>query len=399
MPSAGASAAGMGGSTPNPNSGGASGAGLSGAPGSSGTDSGGTNNGGASSGGDAGDPSGASAGSAGSAAGIGGQDMYPLMKVLPLFTAADVPAKGPMESPSSKQGWTPPTTLPTRTGNGIAQHPMLYVGENYNRIILVNGGKVIWTYDTLPGYELDDVWMMSNGNILYSHMTFIEEITPKKEVVWHYKPASGEIHTLQPIGLDKVLFVENALPMARVRIYNKKTATFEVDHPLAAAGTQHGQFRRFRMTGAGTYLGSFLSGAKVVEFDSHFKELWSFATPSPWSGVRLKNGNTLIQDEKESTAKEVDPAGQVVWQLARSGLTLPAGTMMGNTQTSERLSNGNTVMFGNGGTNVNNIQAVEVTPDKQIVWVLQDWMHLGDATSAQFLDEPGYPEIPGDTNH
>ena len=329
----------------------------------------------------------------------GGIDLYPLLKVLPLFTAPDVPVRGPSESPPSRQGWTPPGTLPTRAGSGIAQHPMLYVGENYNRIILVNGGKVIWTYDTAPGFELDDVWMLSNGNILYSHMTFIEEITPKKQVVWHYAPTSGEIHTCQPIGLDKVFFVENALPMARVRIYNKTTGMYELDHLIAAAGTQHGQFRRWRVTGAGTYLAAFISGGKVVEFDKNFNPIWTFLSPQPWSVARLKNGNTLIQDERDSATKEVDAAGQIVWQLTKAGLTLPAGTMMGNTQSCERLSNGNTVMFGNGGTNVANIQAVEVTPAKQIVWMLQDWMHLGDATSAQFIDEPGYPEIPGDTNH
>jgi hypothetical protein len=362
--------------------------------------SGGGGSSGASSGGGGGPAAGAggAAGLAG-AAGAGGQDMYPLLKVLPLFTASDVPVRGPQEAAPSKQNWTPPATLPVRTGKGIAQHPMLYVGENYNRIILVNEGKVIWTYDTTPGYELDDVWMLSNGDILYSHMTFIEEITPKKEVVWHYKPASGEIHTVQPIGFDRVLFVENALPMARVRIYNKKTAMFEVDHQLAAGASQHGEFRRFRITGAGTYLGSFLEAGKVVEYDKDFNIIWSYVSPAPWSSVRLKNGHTLIQDETQSASKEVDSTGKVVWQLAKSELTLPAGTQMGNTQSCERLASGNTVMFGNGGTNVNNIQAVEVTPDKQVVWVLQDWMHLGDATSAQFLDEPGFPEVPGDTNH
>ncbi|MBC8131892.1 MAG: hypothetical protein H7X95_02850, partial [Deltaproteobacteria bacterium] len=343
---------------------------------------------------------GAGTGGAGTDGGApdGGRDMYPLLKVLPLFTAPDVPVRGPNESPPSRQGWTPPATLPTRVGKGIGQHPMLYVGENYNRIVLVNEGKVIWTYDTAPGYELDDVWMLSNGNILYSHMTFIEEITPKKQVVWRYAPTNGEIHACQPIGFDKVFFVENSLPMAKVRVYNKKTARYEVDHLIAAAGSQHGQFRRARMTGAGTYLLAFISGGKVVEYDKDFNVIWTFLSPQPWSVARLKNGNTLIQDERESLTKEVNPQGQIVWQIARSEFVLPAGTRMGNTQTSERLSNGNTVVFG-GGANVANIQAVEVTPTKQVVWMLQDWIHLGDATSAQFLDEPGYPEVPGDTNH
>jgi len=38
---------------------------------------------------------------------------------------------------------------------------------------------------------------------------------------------------------------------------------------------------------------------------------------------------------------------------------------------------------------------VEVTPEKKVVWVLQDWKNLGPATTAQFLDQPGVPEAPG----
>jgi hypothetical protein len=45
------------------------------------------------------------------------------------------------------------------------------------------------------------------------------------------------------------------------------------------------------------------------------------------------------------------------------------------------------------------IQAVEVTSDKKVVWVLQDWKNLGPATTAQFLDQPGIPERPGDLQH
>jgi hypothetical protein len=329
----------------------------------------------------------------------GGRDPHPLLAVLAAFTAPDVPVRGPMESAPSAKNWTSPTALPVRTGMGIAQHPMLYVGENYNRITLVNEGRVIWTYDTAPGFELDDIWMLSNGHILYTHMTFIEEITPTKQVVWHLAaPAGTEIHGCQPIGLDRVLFVQNGQP-PRAIVMNKTTGVVESEHVLDTSTDVHGQFRRIRMTAAGTYIASYLSMGKVVEYDRNFSVIWSYNTPRPWSAVRLHNGNTLIQDETQSAAKEVNAAGQVVWQLTKADFALPAGTVLGNTQTCERLASGNTVMFGNGGTNPNNIQAVEVTPAKQVVWMLQDWIHLGDATAAQFLDEPGIPEVPGDTEH
>jgi hypothetical protein len=69
----------------------------------------------------------------------------------------------------------------------------------------------------------------------------------------------------------------------------------------------------------------------------------------------------------------------------------------GNTQTCERLANGNTVMLLH--SSPGNLQAVEVTSAKQVVWALEDWKNLGDATSAQFLDQPGVSEIPGSTQH
>jgi hypothetical protein len=69
----------------------------------------------------------------------------PCMDVLPLFTAANVPAMGPDETESPAGRWTNGITPPGLPGNGLAQHPMLLVGENYDKMFLVNDGKIIWT--------------------------------------------------------------------------------------------------------------------------------------------------------------------------------------------------------------------------------------------------------------
>ena len=61
---------------------------------------------------------------------------------------------------------------------------MLYVGEGYDKMFLVKDGKVIWTYSTGTSNEYDDVWMLSNGNVLFTRMSYIAEITPDKKVVW-----------------------------------------------------------------------------------------------------------------------------------------------------------------------------------------------------------------------
>jgi hypothetical protein len=410
----GAAAAGTGGLAP-PGSGGSAtggsapgGGGASGAAGGLGgtiavvNGTGGTpGSGGAGAGGrsplDAGSAAGGTDGSRdGGAATDAGTSVAPLLAVLGQFTAPDVPVRGPMEAAPIVHSWPASTTVPRVPGAGLAQHPLLYAGEGYNTLFVVNGGKVVWSYATATGGEIDDVWMLSNGHILYSHLDFVEELTPTKQVVWHHAaPAGTEIHSCQPIGLDRVLFMQNGNP-AMLVVMNKTTGVAEIAHPFDAGTSVHGQFRRVRRTAAGTYLLSYLSLAKVVEYDAAFAQVWTYATPSPWSAVRLKNGNTLIQIESASAAREVDPRGATVWEFTKAGL--PAGIMQGNTQTSDRLANGNTVIFSNGIAS-NLIQAVEVTPAKQVTWILQDWANLGPATAAQLLDEPGIPENPGELQH
>ncbi len=324
----------------------------------------------------------------------------PLLKVLPLFTAPNVPEMGPeeIEATPLKDVMAFPPGLP---GRGMAQHPMLYVGEGHNKIFLVDKGKIIWTYSTGPGWEYDDVWMLSNGNVLFSRMQYVAEVTPDKRVVWRFNaPPGTEIHTCQPIGLDKVLFIENGLP-PHLMVVNIKTNAAEVDHLLPAPSlaerkTVHAQFRRVRYTSQGTYLVPFLEMDRVVEYDKDFNEVWSYKVSTPWAAIRLKNGNTLITDERDVKTIEVTPDKKIVWEI--SPADLPATYRYENSQSATRLANGDTIICSRGGSD-RGPQLVEVGRDKKVVWVLQDWTHFGPATAVQILDDPGIPEDPGDSEH
>jgi hypothetical protein len=314
---------------------------------------------------------------------------------------------GPDETVAPLGNWTKgvkPAGLP---GAGLAQHPMLYAGESYNQMFIVSGGKVVWTYATGGGNEYDDVWMLSNGNILFSRMQYVAEVTPEKKVVWRYdcsNPgglAHTEVHGCQPIGLDRVLFVLNGLP-PKLMVVNIKTGAIEVSHDLPFTqppnpNNIHGQFRRIRQTARGTYLVPFLGMNQVVEYDRDFHEVWSYKINTPWAALRLKNGNTLITDEKDSLTREVSPKGETVWELKTS--ELPAAYRLNPApQSCTRLANGNTILTSRGNAG-KGPQLVEVTPDKQVVWVLQDWQTLGPASAVQVLDDPGIPETPGESEH
>jgi len=331
----------------------------------------------------------------------------PCLDVLKLFTAANVPAMAPEEEaiPPIATPGEAPANLP---GNGLARHAMLYIGENNNKMAVINNGKVIWTYQTGKGPEYDDVWMLSNGNILFSRMQYVALISPDKKVLWRYdcKPATGlattEVHSCQPIGLDRVMFVINGLP-PKLMIVNIKTGKVEVEHELPNkmppnANDIHAQFRRARVTAQGTYLVSFLNLDLVVEYDKNFKEMWIYNIPSPWAAIRLKNGNTLINDERDWLAREVNAKSETVWEF-NFKTDLPAEyQFLSAPQTSTRLANGNTI-FTSRGQKGRGPQLIEVTPDKKIVWVLNDWKNVADATAVQILDDEGVPEVPGESGH
>lgn len=264
---------------------------------------------------------------------------------------------------------------------------------------IVRDGKIVWTY-TNPGKgELDDCWMLPNGNILFDRQFGASEITPDKKIAWNYDaPANTEIHSVQPIGKDRVLLMQNGNP-AKLMLINKHSGKVEKQLILQTRSSNtHGQFRHVRMTSKGTLLVPHLDLGKVVEYTWSGKELWSTDAPSAWAAVRLKDGHTLISGNQHSYVREVDHEGNTVWEINRNDLP---GITLYTVQEVDRLANGNTVICNwPGGLPLSEwpkaVQVVEVTPGKQVVWALHDFDDLGPASTIQLLDQPGNSEKPGD---
>ena len=272
---------------------------------------------------------------------------------------------------------------------------MLYVGEGCNTMFLIKDGKIIWRFRTGKGWEYDDIWMTRNGNILFSRQPWAGEVTPEKKLVWRYDcENNGEVHTLQPIGDDRVIMAVNGHPSKIVMLSRKDgSVIWEKPVPYKYETGIHGQYRRLRCTAQGTYLLSYLSEGKVVEFDADFNQIWQYDCASPWSAIRLKNGNTLITLEYEERLIEVTPEKEIVWELKLS--EIPEPYRLHGSQSACRLASGNTLLFSRGDDG-KGPQIIEVTPDKQVVWCVNDWRELGPCTSVQILSEEGDSEVPGD---
>ena len=320
----------------------------------------------------------------------------PLIQCLKRFTGPDVPDFAPSEEEIDPPFWRVSSPPPGRKlpGSGLARHSMLLVGEGCNRMFLVHQGRIIWTFCAGKGWEYDDVWMLSSGNILFSRMAWAALISPEKKVLWRMDAPEGtEIHTVQPIGRDRVLLVLNDYP-PQAMLVDIHTGQVLMRHALEydPAMSVHAQCRRFRMTAQGTYLAPYLGLGKVVEYDAQFRPIWTYEVGKPWAAVRLKNGNTLISDEDSGAHIEVSPDKKTVWSISLS--ELPEAYRLHDSQTCTRLDNGNLILCSRGNNGLAP-QMLEITRDKQVVWVFDDWSEIGPVTAVQVLTERGIPELPG----
>ena len=312
---------------------------------------------------------------------------------------AITPARGQQANPAAAAKPNFPAVLP---GKGLAQHDFFYAGEAKTQdMYIVRKGKVAWEFHDPAGKgEISDAVLLSNGNVLFAHQYGVKLIDRDKKVLWKLDaPPNTEIHTAQPIGKDRVLYVQNGDP-AKVVVVNIVTGKTEREFvvPVKNPKSVHGHFRHARLTAAGTLLVAHMDLGKVVEYDSTGKELWS-NTPegSLWAAVRLKNGNTLISGGK--LVREVSPTGATVWEFTSSDVP---DYLFNSIQIAQRLPNGNTLIntwFNQWNGPVDPatapVQALEVTPAKKIVWALRAWgnpVDLGPSTTIQLLDAKSVPE-------
>jgi len=315
-------------------------------------------------------------------------------RALPVYTPLDI---------THPNGYLlPPALSPEKLpGNGLAEHDFFYAGEaKQERLCIVRAGQVIWSYEHPAQGEISDATLYSGGNVLFAHQHGVTEINTAKQILWNFDaPTNTEIHTAQHVGPDHVLFVENANP-PKVVVMNTVSNTIDLSFvlPVGNAKSTHGQFRHARLTDAGTLLVAHMDLGKVCEYDTTGKVVWSVEVPGPWSATPLKNGNILVCTSKKSVL-EINRDGQTVWQFTAADAP---GYLFNSIQIATRLANGNTIInnwFNQWSSRLdpNNlpVQAIEVTPDKKIVWALRSWTppaDLGPSTTIQLLDEPVTPE-------
>ncbi|MHC4639365.1 MAG: beta-propeller domain-containing protein, partial [Planctomycetota bacterium] len=255
-----------------------------------------------------------------------------------------------------------------------------------NMIWIVSAeGNIEWEY---PAQRPQDVWQLSNGNILFSHVKGAKEVTRDKEVVWEYSVGKdSEVHACQPLSDGNYLVaVSGPCEILEIDPAGKIVKRVKL---VTNQKNKHRQMRQARKLANGNYIVGHSNDQVVREYDGDGKVIRTIEVkPYAFGGWRLRSGNTIITTGDGHSVFEVDPAGNVVWEINENDLE---GNPLRLTAGIQRLANGNTVIcnWGGHGHVGGQPQIVEVTPEKEVVWEIFDFERFGTISNVQLLDEKG----------
>ncbi len=249
--------------------------------------------------------------------------------------------------------------------------------------IINDAGKVEWEMKGLP--SIQDVWVLENGNFLFSYKTGVKEVSKDKKVVWEYKsPADVELYSVQPIDGNKVLACECGTK--RLIEIERGTGKITKEIALKSPAKRHTQFRSARKAADGTYWVAYLEGGYIQQLNDKGEVLKKIDLVK--NGVKhahsvrlLENGNILTSTAIGGGIKEFNSAGELVWEVTKEDFEAAGFTTVKYVGGVERLPNGNTIGAMYGG----NPQFFEITPDKKMVWKYHNPTQ-GNVAGITFLD-------------
>jgi outer membrane protein assembly factor BamB len=267
--------------------------------------------------------------------------------------------------------------------------------------IVGRDGQIEWE---MKWGGIHDLHVLANGNLLVQQgPAKVAEIDVKqKQVVWSYDAAvmNGnrgqriEVHAFQPLDGGRVMIAESG----RRRIIEidragklLKEIKLHVEHP-----NPHTDTRLARKLASGNYLVCHEADGAIREYDGTTGQVvWEYAVPlfgqQPRSGhgpeafgnkafaaLRLPSGNTLITTGNGHGAIEVTPEKEIVWQLQQHDLP---GITLAWVTTVEALPSGN-YMLGNCHAGPGQPLLVEIEPKtKRVVWKFDQFDVFGNSVS------------------
>ncbi|QDU60367.1 Arylsulfotransferase (ASST) [Planctomycetes bacterium Pan216] len=289
-----------------------------------------------------------------------------------------------------------------------ADHRLVIQGNGQLAIVDAKG-NIEWS---MPWGGIHDLHVLPNGHLMVQQgMGKIVEIDSEtNEVVWSYDAAKSngnqgkrvEVHSFQPLPGGAVMIAESGSGRI-IEIDREGKLTKEVPLQLDRPHP-HSDTRLVRKLANGHYLVAHENDGKVREYDAAGRVVWVYEvplfgkTPRPGHGpsaygnklfgaLRLPNGNTLIATGNGHRVLEVSPDKEVVWRLDQEELP---GIRLAWVTTLEVLPNGHYVI-GNCHAGPGQPLLIEIDPkSKKVVWTFDQFERFGNSVpNSQLLGVEG----------
>ncbi len=254
-------------------------------------------------------------------------------------------------------------------------HSFFVAGPQFTGII-DEQGEVAWDAGRRGAR---DGYVLPNGNVLICWANEVKEFNRNtNEVVFHYKKRESdqkiELGTAVRLENGNTIITESSLDKPRL-LEVDKNGNIVVEVPLQPeTDNVHMQTRMARKLPNGNYLVPHLLAFAVKEYTPEGKVVNVIKTDRPelggrdaetwpFTAIRLKNGNTLINLTHGNQSIEVDKNGEIVWRVSNDDFE---GNPLQDPCGAQRLPNGNTVIASYAARD--GVRLFELNKKKEMVW-------------------------------
>ena len=199
-------------------------------------------------------------------------------------------------------------------------HSFVATDYTQGKVFIFENGEIVWEHNAPSS---NDVWVLDNGNLLFTTGNGVLEVTRSNDTVFKYNSKSM-IFACQRLKNGNT-FVGECNSGRLLEITPKGKIVKEICIlPEEMNDGRQSFIRNARRLDNGHYLVAHYGGKKAVEYDKKGKVVWSVPVPGgAHSVIRLPNGNTVVAETdaaRNPRVLEFNKKGELIWELSNNDL-------------------------------------------------------------------------------
>ena len=193
------------------------------------------------------------------------------------------------------------------------------------KVYMMENAQLVWEHDAPNS---NDLWMLPNGNLLFTTGTGVLEMTRQNDTVFHYSSGCS-VFACQRLKNGNTFVAESDFGRLLEIAPDGKIVKDICILPKGVANAGFAFMRNARKLDNGNYLVAHYKDQCVKEYNSKGKVVWQVSTPGgAHSVIRLPNGHTLVavadaelpDGSKNPRIVEFDKKGKIVWEFSNNDI-------------------------------------------------------------------------------